>query len=88
MKIAVSKTGLQRPLAASTIALISSRVGMSTPTLSLPFWRRSAFRSTPRARVFRRSRTTLRETSPRSCASLSRDDSETRTLRTIARVLG
>ena len=40
--------GRQRPLAASTMALISSRVGMSTPILSLPFWRRSALRSAPR----------------------------------------
>lgn len=46
---------------------ISSGVGISKPTLSLPFCRRSALRS-----FFRRgSQTTLRETWPRSWASVT-----------------
>ena len=39
VKIAVSMIGLQRPSRLAAMALISSRVGMSTPTLIRPFWR-------------------------------------------------
>src|SRR6476619_176436 len=60
---------LQRSRNAGKKAPISSGDGISTPTHSLPFCRRSARRSPPRFRPERSSRTTLRLTSPRSCAS-------------------
>ena len=82
--MAVSIKGRQRPCSAPTMALISFGVGMSTPTFSLPFCRRSARRSLPRVLRVRRSRTTFRATSPRSCASASNDPRLTKILRVIA----
>jgi hypothetical protein len=64
--------------------LISCGVGMSTPTFSLPFCRRSARRSPPRFRPARSSRTTFRLTSPRSCASAIMEPRLVRIFRTIA----
>ena len=47
MKIAVRMSGRQWPSSVLTMARISSGVGMSTPTLSLPFCRLSARASLP-----------------------------------------
>jgi len=47
VKMAMISKGRQRPLALAIISRMSSGEGMSTPTLSLPFWRRSACRSFP-----------------------------------------
>ena len=63
VKIAVSSSGRQRP-AAAMIALISSEVGMSTPTFNLPSRRLSAS-------IFLTPKATFWATLPRRCARVA-----------------